>query len=124
MKHGVPKGILTLIGIRHVDLEIKVGAIAEFGVRDDFALHFKHRQAGAIKGNLRGLFLRLELEENGRRHVDCDVSALVLPGVTRAGEIRDPVSAADCRLVEVCRDYLVKMRGNADPQCREREWYI
>lgn len=60
--------VLTFICVGGVDFKIKVGAITELGEGDNVALHFKYRQTGAIKCYLRGLFLRLELEENRGRH--------------------------------------------------------
>lgn len=49
--------VLTFVRIRSVDFKIEVGTVTELGEGDDVALHFKHRQTGAIKGDLRGLFL-------------------------------------------------------------------
>ena len=47
-----------------IDVEVKVGTVAEAASVDDFALEFENGDAGAVKGDTLGLFPRSELEED------------------------------------------------------------
>lgn len=60
---------LTFIGIRGVDVQIEVLAVAESRDAHDLALYFKNGQTGAIEVDLQGVLARLEAKEDGRRHV-------------------------------------------------------
>ena len=100
--------VLTFICVGGVDFKIKVGAITELGEGDNVALHFKYRQTGAIKCYLRGLFLRLELEENRGRHC-CAARAVVLarkyteePVCFTSSDVQDELSGG-CRGMCVIR---------------------
>lgn len=60
--------MLTLIGIDVVYSEVEIGAITKTADGDDISLQLIDRDTGAVKSHPLGLFLRLELEENRRRH--------------------------------------------------------
>jgi hypothetical protein len=59
---------LTFAVIIGIDVQVKVGTIAEATLGDNLTLQLKDRDTGTIKLDSSGLLLRLELEKDGRCH--------------------------------------------------------
>ena len=80
------------------DEEVKVGSIAQSAAGDDFTFQFKDRDAGAIKLDSFGLFLGLELEEDGGGHGDDGLARRSGGGAPRSVPVGDePVVMSQIR---------------------------
>lgn len=61
---------LTLTVVIGVNMKVEITTIAKSTLDDDLTLELKDRDAGAVKFDSSGFPLGLELEKDGRRHVD------------------------------------------------------